>query len=330
MSKNVHAERLALAPLAAACDPRAVGVPDQFLKATLEQDTPVVTRHGAVFVRAPEIATTELTPDGLLRAEHPERLSDLPAPWCLLRHEAVLDGKMPGDHVDPRAFERCVWRRYARQLQRLAEAPTDDDPARCAAWIVAPHLPDWLRAWAASGRVTLRPLAPGCYAVEPSLFPIVWIAANELPLHDALIPFLVARAGKRKVRELMRWIVRRRPPAWIRAMIRSLPEVREAMADFPFETPSPEDVARGDAIFRDYVNAMLRAYPDVLEEARLEGRGADLEHLFSRRLGRPLTEAEHATLVARLRTHGPDRLGDVVLDLPRDELARWLVDPAAR
>lgn len=80
MSWYVHTGRLALAPLVAACDPRAVGVPDQFLKATLEQDTPVVTHHGAVFVRAPEIATTELTPDGLLRAEHPERLIDLPAP----------------------------------------------------------------------------------------------------------------------------------------------------------------------------------------------------------------------------------------------------------
>ncbi len=101
------------------------------------------------------------------------------------------------------------------------------------------------------------------------------------------------------------------------------------MADFPFETPSPEDVARGDAIFRNYVNAMLRAYPDVLDEARLEGLGP-LEHQFSRRLGRPLTEAEHATLVARLLTHGPDRLGDVVLDLSRDDLALWLVDPAAR
>jgi len=299
-------------------------VPDQFLKAILEQDTPVVTHQGAVFVRAPEIATTELTPDGLLRAEHPERLANLPAPWRLLRHEAVLDGKMPGAHVDARVFERCLWRRYARQLQRLAETP-DDDPVRCAAWIVAPYLPDWLRTWEATGRVALRELAPGCDAVEPSLFPIVWIAANELPLHDALIPFLVARSGKRKVRELMRWILGRCSPEWVRAMIRSLPEVRDAMADFTFEITSPEDKARGDESLRAFINA----WPNVADEFRAEGLGP-LQHQFSRRLGRPLTAAEHATLLSRLRTHGPDRLGDVVLDLSRDELAVWITDPAAR
>jgi hypothetical protein len=249
-------------------------------------------------------------------------------------HEAVLDGKMPGDHVDPRAFERCVWRRYARQLQRLAESPEDDDPARCGAWIAAPHVPDWLRAWESAGRATLRELAPGCYAVGPALFPIVWIAANELPLHDALIPFLVVRSGRRKVRELMRWIIDRRSPEWVLDMIRSLPEARTAMADFPFPITSPEDKALGDAAVRAYINAMLNACPDVADElraeARLEGRGAELEDLYSRRLGRPLTPAEHATLFARLRTHGPGRLGDVVLDLSRDELAAWITDPDAR
>ena len=55
-----------------------------------------------------------------------------------------------------------------------------------------------------------------------------------------------------------------------------------------------------------------------------------LQHLFARRLGRPLTEGETATLLVRFDTVGPDRLGDVVLDLTPDALAAWLTDPDAR
>lgn len=55
-----------------------------------------------------------------------------------------------------------------------------------------------------------------------------------------------------------------------------------------------------------------------------------LVHLFARRLGRPLHDGERTAIVRRLETLGPDRLGDVVLDLDADGLARWLADPAAR
>ena len=77
------------------------------------------------------------------------------------------------------------------------------------------------------------------------------------------------------------------------------------------------------------------------EKARNEGiergieRGlsqgiAPLLRLTSRKLGRALTDDERRTLTARLDTLGPDRLGDAVLDLSADELARWIADPAAR
>ena len=57
---------------------------------------------------------------------------------------------------------------------------------------------------------------------------------------------------------------------------------------------------------------------------------APLVRLTSRKLGRALTDDERRTLTARLDTLGPDRLGDAVLDLSADELARWISDPAAR
>jgi hypothetical protein len=55
-----------------------------------------------------------------------------------------------------------------------------------------------------------------------------------------------------------------------------------------------------------------------------------LVRLFERRLARSLTEAERATLLTRLSSVGPDRLGDVVLDLDPPALAVWLDDPDAR
>jgi hypothetical protein len=34
-------------------------------------------------------------------------------------------------------------------------------------------------------------VAPGCYRIGPDWFSTFWIAANELPLVDELVPFLV-------------------------------------------------------------------------------------------------------------------------------------------
>ncbi len=55
-----------------------------------------------------------------------------------------------------------------------------------------------------------------------------------------------------------------------------------------------------------------------------------LQRQFARRLGRALTEEERATLLARFDTAGPERLGDVVLDLDPETLGQWLADPEAR
>ena len=54
-----------------------------------------------------------------------------------------------------------------------------------------------------------------------------------------------------------------------------------------------------------------------------------LVHLFERRLGRTLSAAEHEALLTRFSTLGPDRLGDVVLDLAPDALSVWLAAPDA-
>ena len=50
---------------------------------------------------------------------------------------------------------------------------------------------------------------------------------------------------------------------------------------------------------------------------------------FARYLRRRLTPSEQDVLQQRFTTLGPDRLGDVVIDLDATALAAWLADPAA-
>ena len=97
----------------------------------------------------------------------------------------------------------------------------------------------------------------------------------------------------------------------------------------------PDDEAR------EMVMQAQKLYDELMEKQLMLGMDKGLEkglekglrplaRQFERRLARPLTAAEQATLVARMGTVGPDRLGDVVLDLDPAALSAWLADPAAR
>ena len=93
-------------------------------------------------------------------------------------------------------------------------------------------------------------------------------------------------------------------------------------------TLSPEElelIRAADSSFEEYRAALIA----IGVEKGIEKGLSPLEHLFVRRLGRPLGDEERVTLLARLDSLGPIRLGDVVLDLDRDALASWLGDPAA-
>ena len=67
-----------------------------------------------------------------------------------------------------------------------------------------------------------------------------------------------------------------------------------------------------------------------IERGVAKGAAGAFAHQFERRLGRALRDDERACLRERTERLGPDRLGDVVLDLSADELAAWLADPNAR
>ena len=67
-------------------------------------------------------------------------------------------------------------------------------------------------------------------------------------------------------------------------------------------------------------------------EGKLEGKAEGLLpliRLFERKIKQPLSSEARKTLQARLTTLGPDRLGDVALDLDGPALQAWLDDPQA-
>ncbi|MFS8070005.1 MAG: hypothetical protein ACMG6S_26875 [Byssovorax sp.] len=68
----------------------------------------------------------------------------------------------------------------------------------------------------------------------------------------------------------------------------------------------------------------------IRQEGKHEGRVATHARVFAKRLGRPLSDAEHAVLAERLDRLGEDRLVDLFLTHDGDALAAWLADPAAR
>jgi hypothetical protein len=301
---------------------------DQFAKLTFAEETGPLTGGALAWEVPAEMRISEVRPDGLLLVRDPDKLVNLAPPWNQARgHAEILaELKMQGDHTDPRAMQRGLLRRQVRQVQRIEAIKIPAAPwlGEEPIWMVAPSLPEVL-----SRIRQVSVFAPGCYRVGPSAFDFVWIAANELPLLDELIPFLIARSG-RPLDEFVRWVAPRRPLDWMLRVLHFLP-VSNSLRDeiLRYLPPPPTD----DPVLLDQRRHIARALVDSDPEVRKgyveEGKMQMLVHQFERRLGRTLSAEEHRTLAARLGQLGPDRLGDVVVDLPSETLAAWLATPDA-
>jgi hypothetical protein len=75
---------------------------------------------------------------------------------------------------------------------------------------------------ARGGWTRCKRVAPGCYWIERQWQKFLWIAANELPLQDELVPFLLARSGQ-ALDEFCRWVAPRRPLDWVLSVLKYLP-----------------------------------------------------------------------------------------------------------
>ena len=147
----------------------------------------------------------------------PHHVAQLAAPWPQAQphDEVMLELKLPGQRLDRQAVAEALLRQQARLVQRLEEQDASwlgHEPL----WLVAPHLPEWLDEMSSPMR-----FAPGCYWIEPPDQNFLWIAANELPLLDELIPFLMARSGQ-ALDDFCQWLAPHRPPEWTMSMRKHL------------------------------------------------------------------------------------------------------------
>ncbi|UQA58165.1 hypothetical protein E8A73_044085 [Polyangium aurulentum] len=262
-----------------------MGQPDLFAKRTFAEETERVTSGAVTWQDPPEMRLEKVQSDGLLLVRRPGPLSRLAPPWpeAQPHGEIMVELKMPGDHLDRQAIERALLRRQARQVQRLEEEDASwmgDEPL----WVVAPHLPEWI----AQIRTPVR-FAPGCYRIEPSGFSLLWIAANELPLADELVPFLVARSG-RALDAFGLWVATRRPLDWVAAMLEflsmSMPIREQIERRFP-PTDDPEVQERRDWVLRWLLKGDSEPKQELIEQGvekgLIVGARAALRRVLARR-----------------------------------------------
>ena len=298
----------------------AVGKPDQFVKDTFADETALVTRGAVTWQDPPELRLVNLVKvqgDGLFQVHHPEALGSLALPWRAARGHAeiLIEIKMAGDHLDVPPIQRAVLRRQALWVQRV-ESLEPPWPREEPLWLVAPHVPEWLR----EERKLVR-IGAGCYSVRPSWMPFVWIAANELPLRDELVPFLVARSGE-ALDEFGRWVASRRPFGWVLSMIEST-RMSRAASDELLRRFGPVDDPEVEARRRRIVRVLLETMPDVRED--LIARGVKKGLRKGREQG--LQEARsmlRGVLAERRLPLTPDEDVQIERCADFDTLSRWM------
>lgn len=333
-----------------------MGKADQLAKRIFTEETPLATGHRVYFLVPPEVPVGALQPDGVLGLTAPPiELASLAPPWNRIRREVTADVKMPGDHSGRPALARCQFRRDARWVAYLEQDPPPEapDPRDFGAWLVAPNFPGWLRRDEARGVLPIEVLGPGIWSLGAGSYETLWIAANELPLREDLLPFLIARSGRAFV-EFAAWALTVKGPAWLTAVVKEWPMAQQMLDDF---TPVDEDPEVQHRLKVALTRKLLSFYPEAANEVRKEVADEVRKEvadevrkevanevrketadevskqlhvrLFERKLKRALSASEQATLVARLETLGATRLDEVVIDLPASEILAWLADPHA-
>jgi hypothetical protein len=243
-----------------------MGQSEQLAQRTFADETERTTDGSAGWQDPTEIRLEKVTCDGFLVIRRPHGLAQLPAPWPLAQphREVMIELKLAGNHLDRKAVERALLRRLARQIQRLEEQDASW-PGHEPLWLIAPHLPQWLEEVYMPERD-----APGCYWIEPQWQRFLWIAANELPLLDELVPFLLARSGQ-ALDEFCRWVAPRRPLDWVLTMLEYLPmsmPTREELLWRFGKAEDPEIEARRQRI----LDVLLEASPQKKQQLRREGQ----------------------------------------------------------
>lgn len=242
-----------------------MGAPDQLAKDIFAEEVPRLFGHRVVWEVGPELSLSEVRLDGVLE---PLDLPALPAPWCFLGERVtVVEVKMPGDHLDWIALQRALLRRQALQVALMERQPAYDKLV--GLWMVAPHVPRGIQE-----RYRPEAVAPGCWRLAAGEFEVLWVAANELPLDGALLPFLVARSGRALV-GMLQWSLGRQPPEWVDRVLEvvNLSEEIKTMLKRGLRSDGQTRSPEGHRNLVANLEAMVEAWAPELQ-AKLEDRGA--------------------------------------------------------
>jgi hypothetical protein len=187
---------------------------------------------------------------------------------------------------------------------------------------------------------------PGVYSTAQPEVPVRLVVLGELPPTRDTLPLRLM--GRGATAERAAWDLGALPrDAWERrilepAMISLQKKIERAQASGHLTEEEREILVNGQKLIdaienrgweRGRSEGRQQGQREGRQQGQREGRQQGLEpvvHQFGRKLGRPLTERQRATILRRLDTLGPDRLGDVVLDLDAAALAAWLANPRAQ
>jgi hypothetical protein len=186
-------------------------------------------------------------------------------------------------------------------------------------WIVSAGRP--VGVLSSFGLRRRRGWPPGVYTADPGYGWNV-VAISELPLGVETLPLRLMGAGKTLQRAVADLNTLPRN-SWVADVGHPAMDVLMSSGAIP---QNPIEKAILMKIQGTYEERMRRA----VDQGRDQGREELLRRQFERKLARALAAEERVQLADRLARLGPDRLGDVVLDLDPGPLAAWLADPAAR
>ena len=309
-----------------------VGKPDLFAKRTMADHAGPLTNGGATWKDAPEIGLEKVQGDGILAVHDPARLQLLPPPWntVSIPEEIFVEFKMLGDHVDLEAISRVELRRQARETQRIVESARGQTPwtGRQSLWLVSGYVPDWALE-------RYRPLlvAPGCYEWSHEHHTALWIPANELPLREELLPFLVTRTGRQR-NEFVSWVLcQKKLLRWVETMIESGLMVRRYSEEDIRATA--EQVKLADAEGRKNLEEGLLVLLDIVPNVRKKltqkaardslkkGIEKGIEKGVEQGMEKGLRNAIVSVLCVRNFEVGPQHLAKIEACSDRDTLQRW-------
>ena len=298
---------------------------DIYGKGVFKIETQKVTGGALEFEQDPSTPVHSATPDGLFRLRVKKKLKTLPLPWSLCptdkNKEVLLEIKMQKDHLDAEALSRAFLQRYAREVYRFENEK--DFGGNTMLWLVAAHVPGSLGK--ATEVVEVKKKS-GCYRVETKFFPFYWVASNELPLSEELIPFLVTRTGK-SLEAFVSWVSKKRPPTWVLLLMENVKmdkafveQMTNALANHSMprcrssEKPSsPRSLIRIQSSKRRSSNRMVR------QEVR-----RTLMQMLAKKLQKTLSLEETQAFFVQFEQEGSDAISEKLIMSSKNELETWL------